>query len=359
MEELAGSYGIRFFAACYYRQPNKLLATSYLKNLIELNFRHSYSLSVLRAYYRLLKSIQPDILHVHHGVSAFQGAILAKIAGVKTVIKTEHNDHRFYKWYQKILTVPVFFFSHRIICNSQNTLLSFYPWERWIAKNKSKFIYNGINFKNIEAFGSDENRRNVRDKYSFNYNDKLLVSVGRLIPQKNYEILIKGFEEAQKTCRDIKLIIVGGGPQQEKLLQLAEKKGLHNSIKIVGMVQRDEVYRIVNAADFFIIASKWEGFCNAVAEAMAAGKPIISSDIPTLREVIGDQSGFFFNYSSHTDVARAIKETIGSPGPVIEAMGSAAKRRALENFTIETSARSYLDEYVASAKKAKGKGKND
>ncbi|MEP6512658.1 MAG: glycosyltransferase family 4 protein, partial [Parafilimonas sp.] len=339
-----------FYAACYYKQPNPALKINYGKELIELDFSTSYSLKNIRRFYKLIKKIKPDIIHLHHGVSAFQGAMLARFAGVKYIFKTEHNDHKFYTWYQKIVTVPILLMTDRIICNSKSTANSFYPWEKWIAKNKTTVIYNGINVIHIIKFNTEENYISVRKKYNIKDDELLLVSTGRLIKQKNYERLIRA---AATVCKNqkIQLLIAGGGHQEALLTAIIKEEGMSDKIKLLGMVQRDEVYRILNAADIFVMPSLWEGFCNALVEAMAAGKPVLISGINTLREVAGDDAAIFFNPTSTESIERAIIAAINLPKEKLQALVSAAKERACNNFTLEKTAERYIHQYLEHGKK--------
>lgn len=344
--ELSSGHRISFYTAAYYKQTNFKLKTDFVKDLIELNFTKSYSFKNIKNYYRLIRKIRPHIIHVHHGVSAFQGAILAKLAGVKFVFKTEHNDHKFYKWYQKILTVPVFLLANRIICNSKSTMLSYYFWEKLIAKNKSTFVYNGINVQDIAKVTSSENKEVVRRQLNISNNEKLFVSVGRLIQQKNYKRLVTAMVNVCKQNKAVRFVIVGGGDEEAQLKELIRKNEMEKNIFLTGLVQRKEVYRFVNACDFFIIASLWEGFCNSLVEAMAAGKPVLNSDIKTLREVAGDASVAFFKPDCINSIEEAIKKAASLKDNERELFGAIAKKRAYDNFTIEKTAEKYIKEYL-------------
>ncbi len=344
--ELCAAHNISFYTAAYYEQPDPALKTDFVQDLIELNCTKSYHLSSIRNFYRLIRKIQPHIIHVHHGVSAFQGALLAKVAGVGCVFKTEHNDHKFYKWYQKILTVPVFMLTDRIICNSNSTRLSYYPWEKMIAYSKSIYVYNGIDISDIAASATEVNRTIARKQLCLNDNDILFVSVGRLIQQKNYQRLITAMANACKINKHIKLLIVGGGSGEAQLRMLVKQYGVEQHIFLAGTVQRGQVYRFVSAADFFIIPSLWEGFCNSLVEAMAAGKPVLTSGIDTLREVAGDVAVAFFNPKSVTYMQDAICKAALMPQEERERFARAAKTRALEMFTLQKTAESYIHEYL-------------
>src|SRR6266545_1940981 len=86
--ELSSRYNISFYTAAYYKQTNPCLKTNFVKDLIELDFKISYNFKNIKGYYQLIRKINPHIIHLHHGVSAFQGAVLARLAGVKLVFKT-------------------------------------------------------------------------------------------------------------------------------------------------------------------------------------------------------------------------------------------------------------------------------
>jgi len=345
IDELCSHQNISFYTAVYYKQEDLCLKTNFVKDIIELNFKISYSPKNIMSYYRLIRKISPHIIHLHHGVSAFQGAVLAKLAGVKYVFKTEHNDHKYYRWYQKILAVPVFMLANRIICNSKSTQLSYYSWEKWIANNKSIHVYNGINVKDIITVNTLENKKALRHELNIGFNEKLFVSVGRLIQQKNYERLVKAMINVCRKNSYIKLIIVGGGNREEQLKKIIHDNQMEQNIFLTGMMQREKVYSFLNAADFFIIPSLWEGFCNALVEAMAAGKPFLSSDIQTLREVGGDAAITFFKPDSVNSIEDAITKAASLTDKEKEFFGAAAKKRAHDNFTIEKTAERYIKEY--------------
>ena len=343
--ELSSRHNISFYTAAYYKQTNDELRADFVEDLIELDFKNSYTFKSIKGYYKLIQKINPHIIHLHHGVSAFQGAVLAKLAGVQFIFKTEHNDHKFYKWYQKILTVPVFMLTNRIICNSNSTRLSYYSWEKWIANNKSTFVYNGINVTDIARVSNTENREAVRRQFNIGNDDILFVSVGRLIQQKNYQRLVTAMANVCKQNKNIKLVIVGGGNQEVQLRKLIRENGMEQNIYLTGMVQREQVYRFVHAADFFIISSLWEGFCNSLVEAMAAGKPILSSDIDTLREVAGDVAVAFFKPNSIQSMEEAITKASLLKDDERTQFAAAAKKRAYDNFTLEKTAENYINEY--------------
>lgn len=319
---------------------------SFAKNVIDLDVPKSGISEAFKRVNKLMKEIKPDILHVHHNFSALVAILAAKYNKVKMVVKTEHNDHRFMKWHQKILNIPILSSADVVICNSVSTKNSFSALEKALAGKKAVPIYNGINVNKIIAFAGDDNRKAVRAKYGIASNERLFVCAARLIKQKNFDNLIKGFTAAAAENQNIKLLIAGAGNLHEELLALKNELDKFNNIQFLGIIPRDEVFKLINAADFFVMLSLWEGFCNAIVEAMVAKCPVISSDIVTLREVVGEEVGCFVQPKSIEDIKNAFLKYASLDEAAVKLLGEKSYKRAVELFSIERTATLYIDQYL-------------
>src|SRR5262249_38250936 len=107
--------------------------------------------------------------------------------------------------------------------------------------------------------------------------ERLLVACGRLVPQKGYEILLDSVVAVRKEI-PTQLWILGTGPQRDMLMNRVASLGLGRAVKFLGF--QDEPWRYMAAADAFVLSSLYEGFGNVVAEAMATGIPVVSTDCP-------------------------------------------------------------------------------
>ena len=123
------------------------------------------------------------------------------------------------------------------------------------------------------------------------------------------------------------------------------KLGIEKDVIFTGFVERKRVYKILHSLDLFVMTSLWEGFCAAVLQAMAAGIPIVLTDISSFRETIEDGvSGKLVPPKNPIALAEAIKEMIDDPVKAVR-IGEAAQRRVKKEFTIEKTAEAYEQLY--------------
>ena len=106
---------------------------------------------------------------------------------------------------------------------------------------------------------------------------KKIISIGRLVEQKDFFVLVKAFAALSNRSDNVELEIIGEGPQKKELVKLAHRLGLKKSIKFLGWKQDVTPYLL--GADIFVLSTKREGFPYSLLEAMTAGKPIISTDV--------------------------------------------------------------------------------
>jgi glycosyltransferase involved in cell wall biosynthesis len=130
--------------------------------------------------------------------------------------------------------------------------------------------------------GAGDGRR-VRNKYSLD-GRFLLLYVGRLVNFKHVDELMKAVAGLDDAC----LLVVGGGPERKKLEALARELRVDGRVYFAGRVPDAELPDYYAACDVFVTASRHEGFCVPVAEAMAAGRPAIVPDLAAMPQTVGE-----------------------------------------------------------------------
>jgi glycosyltransferase involved in cell wall biosynthesis len=270
-----------------------------------LGAKGSFDFPAIGRLRRLLVSQAPDIVHLHHAVSAFWCTLVAlTVRPMPILVKTEHNDHRRQRWHQGAVNVIIYPFMRAIVCNSDATLASFSRLERWLAGTRALRIHNGMNL------------RQVRSKAARTTGGDHVIRighVGRLVAQKNQARMIEGLAIARAvTGRDLRLEIVGNGPLMDDLVRTAHAFGVSDAVVFTGALTRVAVYERLGQWDAFVMPSEFEGFCNALVEAMAAGLPVAVSDIDTLREVAGEGALRFDPYDPEA-IGAAMAALVGLP----------------------------------------------
>ncbi len=117
---------------------------------------------------------------------------------------------------------------------------------------------------------------------------RTVLGVGRLVRQKGFDLLVPAFAAATRCDGGWELVIAGEGPEREALAALAASCGIADRVRLIG--RQADIRRLYAQADVFALPSRWEGFPNALLEAMAAGLPVVAADCLTgPREIIRDE----------------------------------------------------------------------
>lgn len=153
-----------------------------------------------------------------------------------------------------------------------------------IPADKITVIYNPFDIEQIQAQSSEE----LPEEYRRFYRDhKVIISVGRLDHQKGYCNLLKAFSYLKTKCPDTRLVLIGDGEQTEQLENLAKALKIENDVLFAGYQKNP--FAFIKNAHIYALSSLFEGFPNAMVEAMACGVPVASTDCKSgPREILYD-----------------------------------------------------------------------
>lgn len=163
----------------------------------------------------------------------------------------------------------------------------------FISKSKLKVIYNPYDIIDIERLANED----IEDKYeNFMRSEKIFISVGRQVYQKGYWHLVKAFKLVLEKEPDAKLIIIGSGNNDVKLMKLINDLGIENRVLLTGFQKNP--FKFIKKSQVYIMTSLFEGFPNALVEAMACGCPVISTDCKSgPKEILLEN----FNFNNTTE----------------------------------------------------------
>ncbi len=134
---------------------------------------------------------------------------------------------------------------------------------------------------------------------------RIVVAVGRLVPQKNLELAV----EALRGVPDAALLIVGEGPSRVSIEACAARCGVAERVRLAGA--RDDAREILGAADVVVVPSRWEGLPLVVLEAMAAGRPVVATDVTGIPDLVDDGvTGLLVPSDDAEGMARAMRRIL-------------------------------------------------
>jgi glycosyltransferase involved in cell wall biosynthesis len=169
---------------------------------------------------------------------------------------------------------------------------------------------------------------------------RVLVAVGRLTPQKGFDLLIDAFARIVGEFPDWRLIIWGEGPDRAALERQIARLGLAGAVQLPGTSASREAW--VESAGVFVLSSRYEGFPNATAEAMGAGLPVIAFDCDYgPRDMIDDGETGLLVRPEDTEALAAAMRRMMDDFPLRESLGRAARQRAAD-FSPASVTRSWL-----------------
>ncbi len=143
--------------------------------------------------------------------------------------------------------------------------------------------------------------------------DKVLVSTGRLAMEKNWPVLFKGMQKVYLEHPDMRLIIIGDGPEKGALQDQAAELGFAERVTFTGEIPFEEVPAYLKAADMFVFASVTETQGLVTMEAMAAGLPIVAVDGSGTRDIVEDGKQGFLVPNDPDALADAVNRLLDAP----------------------------------------------
>lgn len=246
---------------------------------------------------RLLPSLKPDVIHTHHPFLLGQtAAAKAEELGLPLIF-TFHTRYRQYVHYfpfpqetvQEFLREAVDIWlgefmqkCHHIVVPSESTRRQLY--DEYGVSAQISVIPTGVDLRPFEqADGSA-----IRAARGWGA-DRVLISVGRLAPEKNWETLLEAVARATPVHPELRLILIGEGPSKNELERQAQALGIASRVEFLGKVPFDDIPSYLKAADLFGFASTTETQGLVTMEAIAAGLPVVAVDAPGTRDVIRPQ----------------------------------------------------------------------
>lgn len=264
-------------------------------NIRYLDKKSGFDLKLLFRIARIIRIEKPDVLHSN--LESFQYISVLGRLFKKKHVHTMHSvggkEHKIYGYLLRQAYRNPQFTMVALSSRIHDELNGMYP----NLKERLVTIFNGVDVKHFES-----------QKQRMNSDHIELICVANLTPVKNHEMLIKSFADVVKRSdKSLHLVLVGDGMLRSELEQTTQTYGLQNMISFKGSVS--DPSSLLKKADVFTMSSHYEGMPLSVAEAMAAGLPIVAPQVGGLNEMV-DGNGILYEVDNQEALSNAIAEII-------------------------------------------------
>jgi glycosyltransferase involved in cell wall biosynthesis len=285
------------------------LAPRFAEKGIPVTTVHWHSFSDISGYRRLLsetRQFAPDtiITYLFHADMVGRLFLQRNVSAIIIpFLRTTYNHPRYLiarilEW----LTKP---FVRHYLANSE-AVKDFYVRYIGVAPAQITVIPNGIDTDFFDQLAPD---LKLRESLSIASEDFIITCVANLHPNKGHRFLLEAFECLWPDFPHAKLLLIGNGEERQSIERMIQSFRSRDAIRLLG--RRDDVPALLKISDLFVLPTLFEGQSNAILEAMAAGVPVITTDIPENRVlIVPDEGGLLIAPENSILLAESIKKML-------------------------------------------------
>ena len=303
---------------------------------------------------RLLRRFRPDVLHAHMVHANLLARLARLVVPMRVVISTMHSENEGAQWR---------YLAYRLTNRLSNVTTTVSPAAQVEATRRGAapagsilLVPNGLDTARFatDAAVRDRTRRSLDLGEGFTW-----LAVGNLVDAKGYPDMIRAFATAVEGQRDATLLIAGLGRLEGEIRRLADEAGVGGAVRLLG--RRADVPELMQAADGFVMTSRWEGLPMVLLEAGASSLPVVATDVGGSRDAVVDGvSGYLTPVGDPAATARAMTEVMRLGVADRRAMGAAGRRHIQGTFEIAVVADTWERFYAGSGgdqRRAPGHGR--
>jgi glycosyltransferase involved in cell wall biosynthesis len=281
---------------------------------------------------RAIRSFRPTVLHSHNvKATGMMAAARTSLRARPPLVATFHGvDRREYRGAALILRA-----ADSVVCVSE--ALARGLADAGLRGARVRVIPNAVS---IPSPLSEGVREALDEELALD--EGLVVSlVGRLVPQKAPRRFLAAAREIAAAVPECRFLIVGDGPLRGELEHETRSLGLEGAVRFTGI--RDDARALIARSDVIAFSSDWEGMSIVALEAIAAGTPVVATDVEGMRELLDTGAGVLTSRDPG-DIADAIIDLLRDPARRA-AMGAIGRSRAAAEFSVARMVRSYEEVY--------------
>ncbi len=240
--------------------------------------------------YKLIRRLNPDIVHTQTSKAGIIGRLAARLAGTPIIIHTAHAFpfHAYVptplRWAYVLIERWAAGWTDLLMVDTESVRAD--GLRLRIALDSDKIVTVPMGVDLVKFSPSLKGPDNLRETLGLGLRDLVVGIVARLVPDKGLECFLRMAASIRAKRSDVMFLVVGDGPLRRDLERLAESFGIRNAVVFVG--HRTDVPALMQAMDLFVLPTRREGFGVVFAEAMAMGKATVGSRIGPVAEVVED-----------------------------------------------------------------------
>ncbi len=308
-----------------------------------LVIHRDYDIRILWQIRQTLRYIQADIVHTHLIHADFFGWIGAKLAGVKTVIASRHNDDafRYHPVLSKVSRVLWWLTDGGIAISG--AIKDFTLGIEGASAKKIDVVRYGLEYRWIPDEELKQAYQALREELALPESTVILGMVCRLVEQKGIPYALQAYVNIQEQFPDVHFVIVGDGELGDELKRQSQGLGISEHVHWLGW--RSDAQALMGGFDIFLMPSLWEGFGLVLLEAMSRRIPIIASDVSAIPEVVQhNETGLLIPPRAVDELTHAI-EILLTDRPLRKYMGLLGEDRLQHVFSVEQMVKQTLTIY--------------
>ncbi len=256
-----------------------------------------------------------DLVHAHHRYAAFIASLARRFLGIK-LITTAHN---------------VFPDKSNISLFGDHIIAVSHAVKKWLVSECNvpeeliTVIHNGISTP--RKWSTDELNA-LKEKVVPKDTEHTLVTIGRLLPQKNYTLLLNALSKSK--IQNWHLLIIGEGDEEAMLKDLSRSLSIEDKVSFLGF--RTDVEGLLQLSDLYVMSSRWEGLPYVIVECLANSLPVVATDVGGVNEAVTNgKTGIVIPSGNETMLTESIATLLSDPKKLAE-MAAESKLRFDQDF---------------------------
>ena len=300
----------------------------------------SFDISWVRRMVRYIREHDISLIHAHEFTSNSYSVIAARITNTPIICTVHGKNYYPDRYYRRFAYRRVAGLADEFIAVS-NDLKEFVCGHINIPPARISVVHNGIDTRVFDNRLHDH--KAARGKLDIPSSAYVIIVVAALFEMKGHKDLITALAGMAREKPDLFVLFVGDGDYRQELQKLAAESGLREVIRFLGF--RSDIPEMLSVSDLFVLPSYSEGLPVSVLEAMAAGVPVIATDVGGLREVVRDGENAYLVPPAVPSVLAGKITFCMSNRTVTKCIADQARKDVVESFDIKTMLSSYRNLY--------------